>query len=176
MGPDDAVALSRGAHALCFVVGDLNAAATFIDRALVLNPNLVGAWYASGWIRVYLGEPEIAIKHFAHAMRLSPLDPHIIAMQAGTAFAHLLAGRYDEASSWAEMALWEQTNYLTTILVAAASNALAGRLAEAQKSIARLRELDPALRLSNVKDWGPFRRQEDLARFKNGLRKAGLPE
>jgi tetratricopeptide (TPR) repeat protein len=176
LGPDDAVALSRGAHALCFVVGDLNAAATFIDRALVLNPNLVGAWYASGWIRFYLGEPEIAIKHFAHAMRLSPLDPHIIAMQAGTAFAHLLAGRYDEASSWAEMALWEQTNYLTTILVAAASNALAGRLAEAQKSIARLRELDPALRLSNVKDWGPFRRQEDLARFKNGLRKAGLPE
>jgi TolB-like protein len=105
LGPDDAVALSRGAHALCFVVGDLNAATAFIDRALVLNPNLVGAWYASGWIRVYLGEPEIAIKHFAHAMRLSPLDPHMIAMQAGTAFAHFLAGRYDEASSWADMAL-----------------------------------------------------------------------
>jgi adenylate cyclase len=43
LGPDDAVALSRGAHALCFVVGDLNAATAFIDRALVLNPNLVRA-------------------------------------------------------------------------------------------------------------------------------------
>jgi TolB-like protein len=176
LGPDDAVALSRGAHALCFVVGDLNAATAFIDRALVLNPNLVGAWYASGWIRVYLGEPEIAIKHFAYAMRLSPLDPHMIAMQAGTAFAHFLAGRYDEASSWADMALWEQTNYLTTILIAAASSALAGRLTDAQKSIARLRDLDPALRLANIKDWAPFRRPEDLARFKNGLQKAGLPE
>ena len=65
----------------------LAAAVTFVDRALVLNPNLAGAWYASGWTRLWLGESEVAINHFAHAMRLSPLDPHIIAMQAGTAFA-----------------------------------------------------------------------------------------
>jgi TolB-like protein len=176
LGVDDAVALSRGAHALGWVVGDLDAAANFIDRALVLNPNLAGAWYASGWVRAYRGEPEVAIEHFARAMRLSPLDPHTIAMQAGTALAHLLAGRYDEASSWAEKALWEQTNYMTTIRIAAASNALAGRLAEAQKIMARLRELDPALRVSNVKHWAQFRRPGDLARFEDGLRKAGLPE
>jgi adenylate cyclase len=88
LGPDDAVALSRGAHALGYVVGDLDVAATFADRALVLNPNLAGAWYASGWVRVFLGESDVAIKHFAQAMRLSPLDPHTIGMQAGTAFAH----------------------------------------------------------------------------------------
>ena len=109
-------------------------------------------------------------------MRLSPLDPQIIAMQAGTAFAHFLAGRYDEASSWAEKALWEQTNYVTTLRSAAASNALAGRLAEARKIMARLRELDPTLRVSNLKDWVPLRRPEDLARLQDGLRKAGLPE
>src|SRR2546427_9863905 len=40
LGPDDAVALSRSAHALAFVVGDLDAATAFVDRALVLNPNL----------------------------------------------------------------------------------------------------------------------------------------
>src|SRR5215510_13431127 len=34
LGPDDAVALSRGGHALGYVVGDLDAATTFIDRAL----------------------------------------------------------------------------------------------------------------------------------------------
>ncbi len=48
LGSDDAVALSRGAHALAFVVGDLDAAATFVERALVLNPNLAGAWFGSG--------------------------------------------------------------------------------------------------------------------------------
>ena len=176
LGPDDAVALSRGAHALGYVVGDLDTAATFADRALALNPNLAGAWYASGWVRVFLGESDVAIKHFAQAMRLSPLDPHSIGMQAGTAFAHFLAGRFEEASLWAGKAMWEHTNYLTTLVVAAASNALAGRPAEAQNTMVRLRELDPTLRVSNVKDWAAFRRPEDLAKLEEGLRKAGLPE
>jgi hypothetical protein len=72
--------------------------------------------------------------------------------------------------------MWAQTNYITPIRIAAASNALAGRLAEAQKAMARLRELDPAMRIANVKEWGPLRRPEDLARLEEGLRKAGLPE
>jgi len=28
-----------------------------LERALVLNPNLAPAWSASGWFRLYLGEP-----------------------------------------------------------------------------------------------------------------------
>ena len=42
--------------------------------------------------------------------------------------------------------------------------------------MARLRQLDPALRISNLKDLIPLRRPEDLARLAEGLRKAGLPE
>jgi hypothetical protein len=60
--------------------------------------------------------------------------------------------------------------------VAAASNALAGRIEEAEKAIARLRELDPALRVSNIGDRIPFRQSGDLAKYADGLRKAGLPE
>ena len=42
--------------------------------------------------------------------------------------------------------------------------------------MARLRQLDPDLRMSNVKDLFPIRRVEDLARWEEGMRKAGLPE
>jgi hypothetical protein len=42
--------------------------------------------------------------------------------------------------------------------------------------MARLRELDPALRLSNLKNIVPLRKPEHLARLAEGLRKAGLPE
>jgi adenylate cyclase len=42
--------------------------------------------------------------------------------------------------------------------------------------MAQLRQLDPALRLSNLKDLMPYRRPEDLNRLSDGLRKAGLPE
>jgi TolB-like protein len=176
LGQDDAVALSRGAHALAYVVGELDDAATFVDRALVLNPNLAGAWYASGWGRVWLGEADVAITHFAQAMRLSPLDPQMITMQAGTAFAHFLAGRYEEALSWANKARWEQTNYLTPIRLAAACYGLTGQMAEAHEIMTRVRELDPSFRVSNVWNWAPLRRPDDLARLEQGLRKAGLPE
>jgi len=97
-------------------------------------------------------------------------------MQAATAFAHFLAGRHDEAPYWVQRALWEQTNYLTTLLIAAASYALAGRSGEAQRITARICELHPAMRVTSIKDWAPFRRPEHLAAIEDGLQKAGLPE
>ena len=97
-------------------------------------------------------------------------------MQSGTAFAHFVCGRYDEALAWAQKALGEQPNYVTAVRIAAATNALQGRPEEARQAMARLRQLDPALRVSNLKDRIPLRRQEDMVRFAEGLRKAGLPE
>jgi tetratricopeptide (TPR) repeat protein len=176
LGKDDAVALARGGHALALLVGDLDSGVAFIDRALALDPNLARAWYASGWVRVYRGEPEVAIAHQARAMRLSPLDPTLYHMQVGTALAHMLAGRFDEASSWVERAFREEPNYHPAAIVMAASNALAGRTQEACRAMERLRHIDPTLRISNLKDRHPIRRPDDLARFADGLRMAGLPE
>ena len=53
---------------------------------------------------------------------------------------------------------------------------MAGRQDQAPKAMARLCELDPALRLSNLKHVFPLRRPEDINRLTEGLRKAGLPE
>src|SRR2546430_11002097 len=61
--------------------------------------------------------------------------------------------------------------------IAAASNAMAGRPEQAHKAVARLRLLNPTLRVSTLKDvLGPFRRAEDLSRYEEVLRQAGLPE
>jgi TolB-like protein len=177
LGSDDAAALSAGGYALAYVVGNLDDGIAFIDRALVLNPNLAAAWYHSGVARNWLGEPDLAIERLARAMRLSPLDPLIGWMQVATAHAHVFAGRYDMASSWAGMALRDRPDYLNALRISAASNALAGRLEQAQKTLARLRQLDPTRRVSNLKDtMGPYRRPEDVARYEEGLRRAGLPE
>jgi adenylate cyclase len=60
---------------------------------------------------------------------------------------------------------------------APSATALTGRPEKAQKILARLQQLDPALRVSNLRDtMGPYRRPEDLARYEEGLRRAGLPE
>jgi hypothetical protein len=50
------------------------------------------------------------------------------------------------------------------------------RLDQAHKAMVRLRAIDPTLRVSDLRQMVPFRRPEDLARFEEGLRKAGLPE
>jgi TolB-like protein/class 3 adenylate cyclase len=173
---EDAVALYTGGFALTRVVGDLEASAALIDQALSLDPNLAAAWHLSGWVRILLGEPELAIAHMAQAMRLNPLDPLIFGMQNGTAAAHFLAGRYDEASSWAETALRTHANYAPALRIAAASHALAGRFAEAKKFMIRMRQIDSDLRVSKLAELAPFRRPEDLVRYAEGLLKAGLPE
>jgi tetratricopeptide (TPR) repeat protein len=177
LGRDDALALSGGGFALAQFGADLDAGAAFIDRALVLNPNLAAAWYYSGFVRVWLGKPDTAIDHLARAMRLSPLDPIMRAFRNATAHAHFCAGRYDQASSWAEMVLQENPDSLPSLRIGAASNALAGRATEGSKICTRLRQLDPTLRISNLRDRvGPYRRPEDIARLIDGLRKAGVPE
>jgi tetratricopeptide (TPR) repeat protein len=174
---DDAVALSCGGFALAYVAGELAAGVAFIDRALLLNPNLATAWIVSGWVRVWLGKPEVAIEHLARATRLSPLDPLTNRTRTTTANAHFFAGRYDEASSWAAMALREWPDYQTALRIAAASYALAGRLQEARNTRVRLQELDPGLRISNLEDeLGPYAKRDYIARYTEGLRVAGLPD
>ncbi len=176
LGKDDATALTRAGHALGYVLGEVEEGATLLDRALLLNPNLALAWNFGGWSKIFLGQPEIAIERMARAMRLNPLDALLFLLQAGTAFGHLFAGRYDEAASWAEKALRERPNFPLVLRLASASFALSGRVEEAHKLISRLRQINPMLRVQHVKDLFPLRRPEDLARYIEGLRKAGLPE
>ena len=176
LGKDDAMALAASGWALAFVVRDLGGGAALIDRALGLNSNLAEAWFYGGWVKNYLGEPKLAIERFARAMRLSPLDPWVTRMRSGTAHAHFFLGRYDQAASWAAMALQDNPDYQPGLRIAAASNAMAGRPEQAHKAMARLRRLNPALRVSNLKAvLGPWR-ADDLARYEEGLRQAGLPE
>ncbi len=175
LGRDDPVALTRGGHALSHFARDLDAGIAFIDRSLVLDPNLSASWFLGAFLRLWRGEPDAAIERFSHAMRLSPLDSEIFRMQAGTAMAHLLAGRFDDAASWAAKAARELPSFLMAVGVLAASDALAGREPEARRAMSEMRRLDPALRLAAIGDWLPFRRAEDLARFTDGLRRAGLP-
>ena len=98
-------------------------------------------------------------------------------MRIGTAHAHFFLGQFDEAISLAAMALQDSPDAQNGLRISAASNAMAGRPEQAHKAVARLRQLNPMLRVSNLKDLlGPYRHAEDLARYEEGLRKAGLPE
>ena len=176
LGRDDAVALTRGGHAIGHLAGDIDGGIALIDRALLLNPNFAPAWFLGGFLRAFRGEPNDAMAHFARAARLSPVDPEMFRVQAGTALVHLFAGSNDEAVAWAEKSLGSVPTLLVAAAVAAAGHALAGRRAEASAAAARIHGIDPMLRVSRLRDWLPIHREEDLSRLADGLRRAGLPD
>jgi tetratricopeptide (TPR) repeat protein len=176
LGRDDPLALCTAGFGLAYVAGELEDGFALMERALVLNSNLAWAWYFSAWVKVWLGEAESAIERANKAMRLSPHDPHLFNMKSGIAYAHFISGRYEDALSWAAAALREHPDHTTALRVQSASYALLDRLEPARKAAARLSQLDPTLRISNVHNMIPFRRREDIARLAEGLRLAGLPE
>jgi len=80
--------------------------------------------------------------------------------------------------SWAKMALRELPDGHAGLRIAAASCALAGRDEEAKRLTARLLEIDPTLRVSNLfrNVMGPYRHPEHQEKYANALGKAGVPE
>jgi TolB-like protein len=176
LGKDDAVALCAAGVALARVVGDLDNGYALVEQALVLNPNFAWAWLVSGTIKVWLGEPDLAIEHVARGMRLSPQDPHIFLAQTAIAMAHLIADRSSEALAWAEKAARAYPDYILTNCTVASCAALAGQPELARKATDRVRQLQPHLRIAEVTDLFPLRQPEDRARWVDGLRKAGVPE
>ncbi len=172
---DDTVALSEAGYALGFVAGDLDGSSAMLERALALNSNIAASWYFSGFINVYLGEPDIAVDRLTRAMRLSPRDPLLYYMHAAMAYAHFLAGRYAEALPWADMALRENPRHSLTNRIGAATYAVCGRQSDAEKAASRLLQIDPSFRVENLKDYVPLRRLEHLERLSSALRQAGLP-
>jgi TolB-like protein len=176
LGREDAVALTTAGGCLAQVTQELDAGIALIDRACELNPNFATAWSTSAWVRNFGGEAEIAIEHATRAMRLSPLDPLSHHMDTAMGFAHFLAGRYDEAVAWAEVALLKHGGYQGTHRVLAASHALAGRVDKARAALAGLLALNPTMRIADLWTVIPWRRPDDARRYAEGLRLAGLPD
>jgi tetratricopeptide (TPR) repeat protein len=176
LGKDDAVALCAGGFGLAFLGGELDAGLALTDRALALNPNLAVAWMSSGWIRSYLGEPDTAIKHLAHGMRLSPLDSQRFQFYMAMALAMRCAGRYEESAAWCTKVLQEHSDYVPAMWGYAVATALAGRIEDARATMARAMQIDPGMRLSRMPILSVLRRSEDRARFCEGARLAGMPE
>ena len=176
LGIDDPIALGGAAMVQSYVVGDVATADRLIAQALTLDPNYAWGWLVRSWIKGWRGEPEVAIDDAARAMRLSPADPHTFTMRTATAAAHFAAGRYGEALAWANPVTWERPGFLIANIVIAAAAALAGGEQAAAQAVMRMRGIEPSLGLRSLRDHWPVEQPEDLARWQEGLRRAGLPD
>jgi tetratricopeptide (TPR) repeat protein len=92
------------------------------------------------------------------------------------AVAHFAAGRYEAAIEWADRTLAAQPDYRQAMRIRAGSCAYLGRLEEAHDWLTRMLHFEPGLTIARVKASAPPFPPELLARYAEGLRKAGLPE
>jgi tetratricopeptide (TPR) repeat protein len=173
---DDPTVLARAGQVISGLMGEVEEGAALVSLAQNLDPNLVAARYSGGWEHLWLGDVDAALKQFHIAVRLSPLDPLLFFAQTGIAYAHFMAGRYDEGSSWARSAVLQRPNYLNAQFILTACHAMSGRVEEARVVCARLMQLKPARRISTIISRTKFRRPEDIERLAQACRIAGIPE
>jgi hypothetical protein len=85
------------------VAGHHDDGAALIERALNLNVNLARAWLYSAWVRIWLGEPERAIRHH-QGDAVQPPRPLAVFDADGIRVRTLLLAGDDEAAFWASEA------------------------------------------------------------------------
>jgi adenylate cyclase len=164
---DDPGVLGWAAYALAYFGEDIDVAIELIDRALALNQSFAHGWVISGTLRLWAGQPDLAIDHFETSLRLSP---H--ARRAGTfmsiGMGHFFAERFEDAVAMLLRSLQEHPGWAPTYRFLAACHAHMGRLDEARETIERLKAITPVV-VPNAMHW---RNAEHRELFLSGLRLA----
>src|SRR5271155_3141086 len=112
-----------------FVLGnfgeDIGAMMALVDRALTLTPSFSRGWFLSGVLRLWAGQPDLAIKHAEMALRLSPRE------RMGTPLsligeAHFFKREFAEAAPKLLQSIQENPGYPHSYRVLAACYAQMG--------------------------------------------------
>ena len=150
-GGDDAGTLGRAAYALGHLGEDIDAAIALIDQSLQINPSFAYGWQRSGWLRLWAGQPDLAIDHFETALRLNPRDPAPATLM-GIGVGHFFARRLEDARAMLLRSLQLQPGWVPTSRFLAACSAHLGRLDEARAIIEQLRALTSVV-VPNADHW-----------------------
>jgi len=143
-------------------------------RSVSLNPYDMGARGILGICYLWSGEYQQAIELFSTAVQRGNSDPRY---KWGTllAFAHYMLKQYDACLSWAREAMYLTPNHLQLLSVRAAALAQSGRTDEAAQATAVLLNGFPTLTVDRHLRNFRWKNAADIAHYREGLLKAGVP-
>ena len=176
LDPGDARALTLAAHVRGFLGKHPEEAIALHDRALSLNPNLAIAWCFSGLSHSYIGRHDEGLRRITQARRLSPSDPHVFFFDMALIMPYLMRGDYASAIDAGRRAVQLNPCFSSAYKGYLAALGHMGKTREAAEVLRRLVELEPRFSVQEAIDRSPLIRSEDVARYAEGLRRAGLPE
>jgi adenylate cyclase len=166
-GADDPVVLANAGLVLGWFGEDIDTSLRLVGRALALNPSYAEGWHLSGFLHVYAGHTDIAIERLETSSRLDPRANRGYRL-AYIGVAHFFNKRFDEALKNLLLSLEEKSSFITAHRFLAACYAHMGQLQQAQETVERLRNVNPAVWPNTV----PYRNPEHRELFLSGLRLA----
>ena len=164
---DDPGILVNAALALGYFGEDIGAAIALVERALSFNPNFGRGWFISGVLRIWAGQPDIAIEHIETALRLSPRARVGMALFS-IGQAHFLSRRFEEAAPKLLLAIQEDRSFPLAYRFLAACYAHMGRFDDAREIVGRLRAITSVV----ILDASFLRQPEHREIYLSGLRLA----
>jgi adenylate cyclase len=168
---EDSGTLVNAAFALAYFGEDIDAMMTLVDRSLALNPSFARGWHLSGVLRLWAGQPEIAIGHLNTALRLSP-RARTGWSHADLGAAYFVSRRFDEAVPELRLVIQEDPSLPLAHRFLAACYAHMGRLDDARAIVKRLRAITPVV----IPDVSYLRSPEHRELYLSGLRLAAGEE
>jgi TolB-like protein/class 3 adenylate cyclase len=144
------------------------------NRAVGLNPYDMGARGVLGFCYFYAGEHRQAIELISMAAQRGNSDPRY-QWAAVNAFSHYLVGQYDASLSWAREQLYLNPNHLQALAIRAAALAQLGRAEEAANAAEVLLHNYPSFTVERHLSNFHWKKPDDIAHYRDGLVKAGLP-
>jgi pentatricopeptide repeat protein len=166
-GPEDPDVLAVSAFVLGYFGEDIDVAVGLIDRCLTLNPSCARGWHWSALLRLFAGQPDLALEHFETYLRLSPRE-RMATYLNGIGEAHFFSRRFDEAAVNLLASLERAPSFPVTYRVLAACYAHMGRLDEAREIVRRLRAVSPIV----IEHAMRYRNPEHRELYLSGLRLA----
>jgi adenylate cyclase len=142
--------------------------------AIDLNPNLTWAHANLGLALASSGRGDEAVAPLSEALRLSPRAQNNFMYHHLMGFALFVAGRYQEGLASADTSLRENSGLPGAHRVRAACLSQLGRIDEAKAAFAEFLRLAPDATVTSIKAQVPLKRPEDLERYIDALKRAGL--
>jgi TolB-like protein/class 3 adenylate cyclase/tetratricopeptide (TPR) repeat protein len=176
LGKDNANVLWMAAFAVWQLGRDPQRSRELFHRSLLVNPNCAVALTILGWIEGFLGDHTLSVELIARAQRLSPRDPRGWLMSVGMALTLLVAGKFQEALTWAEKALVQNRRSATALRVMAVALVNLGQQDKAEMIVGEILKIDPQLTISSLRGRVPLITDAVWKMYSEALRRAGLPE
>jgi DNA-binding SARP family transcriptional activator/tetratricopeptide (TPR) repeat protein len=174
LDPKNSLALAIAGHNASFVRHDYLYALHLFERSLQLDPTSAYATDLKAVTLCYMGDPTQALQLLSSCQNAWQERSDIFCYWTSICIAYLFSAQYDRAVVLGEKIVRTNPNYLAAYRPLIASLGHLGRIEEALRYLARLRQAQPSFCIGWFHDNYPPLEDGCRERYMVGLRKAGV--